>query len=82
MPDLIAKSCGLAIGVGEGEGVCGKRFRYLVERNDCPARIVAELQRGIKSVCRHFKAPFPRYSKIPAKTSNVLIQINNVRYRT
>jgi hypothetical protein len=29
MLDLIAKSCRLAISVGEG--MCGKQFRYLVE---------------------------------------------------
>jgi hypothetical protein len=69
MPDLIAKSCGLAIGVGEG--MCSKQFRHFVERNDCPAWIIAQLQRGIKSVRRHFKAPSLRKLIIAPKTLTV-----------
>jgi hypothetical protein len=69
MLDLIAKSCGLAIGVGEG--MCIKQFRYLVERNDCQTWIVVQLQGGIESVCRHFKAPSLNDMIIAAKTLDV-----------
>jgi len=47
MLDLIAKPCRLAIGVGEN--MCSKQSCYLVEQYDRPTRIVAQLQKWIKS---------------------------------